>query len=127
MNRKTILIMGSIVLGLLLTFFGGLKLGHHDLYQEIVFGNENNKIFVEVDYKGESILIQRYRDTDTISILSPGESLLNRPQSFEGSTGLDQVEGVKKFNWQENKLTLVKINTAQWENIIAEVLKKIIP
>lgn len=119
MNRRTILIVGALLLGLLLTFFSGLKLGHSDLYRDLVFGNEDNEIFVKVDFNGNSVLIKRYRDTDTISIHSP--------QDLEAGIGLDNVEGIKKFNWQDNKLTLVKINTAQWEDIIAKVLEIIIP
>lgn len=119
MNRKTILIAGSLLLALLLTFFGGLKLGHNDLYQDLVFGNNSNEIFVKVDFNGKSVFIKRHRDTDTISIVSPNK--------FSSSASLDNVEGIKKFNWRDDQLTLVKINTAQWENIIANVLKEVIP
>lgn len=119
MNRKTFLIAGSLLLALLLTFFGGLKLGYNDLYQDLVFGNSSNEIFVKVDFNGKSVFIKRHRDTDTISILSPDE--------FSNSASLDNVEGIKKFNWRDDQLTLVKINTAQWENMIVEILGKIIP
>ncbi len=119
MNRKAVLIAGSLILALLLTFFGGLKLGHNDLYQDLVFGNNSNEIFVKVDFNGKSVFIKRYRDTDTISIVSSNQ-LLN-------SASLDNVEGIKKFNWQDDQLTLVKINTAQWENIITSILETVIP
>lgn len=111
-----------MVVVLLLAFFGGVKLGQVDMYEKLVFGDEDNEILVKVPYGESSVLVKRYKDQDTISILDPGVFLTAETIKPEISLQLGKIKGIERVNLNSNELVLVKINTASWEELIKDVL-----
>jgi len=120
--RRLLLIGGSIVVVLLLAFFGGIKLGQVDMYEKLVFGDEHNEILVKVPYGDNNVLVKRYKDQDTISILDPGSILSAETIKPEIGLQLDKIKGIEKVDLKSNELVLVKIDTASWEDLIKDVL-----
>lgn len=119
MNRL-FLSAGAIAVLILLAFFGGLRLGRSQSYDQLSFGMDG-EILVKVPYEGTEVIVKRYKDDDIISILNAGlafdEALRARIDSQ-----LRRVEGLERYSWGSNELTLVKIDTARWEKLIQEVL-----
>jgi hypothetical protein len=114
--RRHLLIGGSIMVLVLLAFLGGMKLGQAEMYEQLVFGDENNEILVKVSYGEESIFVRRFRDDNIISILDPGNKL---------DLKLSGIKGLENYKWQNNELILVKIDTIRWEEIIKDVFQVI--
>jgi len=117
---RLFLIGGAIAVLVLLAFFGGMKLGQSQAYSQLVFGTKG-EILVRVPYEGNDVIVKRYKDDNVISILESG---LSFDESFKSQldSQLKRVEGLERYSWESNELTLVKIDTARWEKIIQEVL-----
>lgn len=118
--NKLLLGAGAIAVLTLLAFFGGMRLGRSQVYDQLSFGLDG-EILVKVPYEGTEVIVKRYRDDDTIGILNAGltfdEDLRARIDSQ-----LRRIEGLKRYSWESSELTLVKIDTARWEKLIQEVL-----
>jgi hypothetical protein len=117
---KLFLIGGTIAVLVLLAFFGGMKLGQSQAYSQLVFGT-NGEVLVRVPYEGNDVIVKRYKNDNVISILNSG---LSFDESFKSQldSQLKRVEGLERYSWESNELTLVKIDTARWEKIVQEVL-----
>lgn len=117
---KLFLVGGAIAVVILLAFFGGMKLGQSQAYSQLVFGT-NGEVLVRVPYGGNDVIVKRYKDDNVISILESG---LSFDEDFKSQldSQLKRVEGLKRYSWESNELTLVKIDTARWEKIVQEVL-----
>jgi hypothetical protein len=118
--NKLFLIGGAITVLLLLAFFGGIKFGRSQSYDQLGFGMDG-EILVKVPYEGTDVLVKRYKNDDIISILNSG---FNFDESFRAQIDaqLRRVEGLEQYRWESNELTLVKIDTARWEKIIQQIL-----
>ncbi len=118
--NKLFLGVGAIAVLILLAFFGGMRLGRSQVYDQLSFGMDG-EILVKVPYEGTEVIVKRYKDDDIIGILNAGlafdEGLKARIDSQ-----LRRVEGLERYSWGNNELTLVKIDTARWEKLIQEVL-----
>ncbi|MGQ9477096.1 MAG: hypothetical protein ACUVRH_01165 [Candidatus Bipolaricaulia bacterium] len=118
--NKLFLGVGAIAVLILLAFFGGMRLGRSQVYDQLSFGTDG-EILVKVPYEGTEVIVKRYKDDDIIGILNVGlafdEGLKARIDSQ-----LRRVEGLERYSWGNNELTLVKIDTARWEKLIQEVL-----
>jgi len=117
---KLFLIGGAIAVLVLLAFFGGMKLGQSQAYSQLVFGTEG-EILVRVPYEGNDVIVKRYKDDNVISILELG---LSFDESFKSQidSQLRRVEGLERYSWGSDGLTLVKIDTVRWEKIIQRIL-----
>jgi len=117
---KLFLVGGAIAVVILLAFFGGMKLGQSQAYSQLVFGT-NGEVLVKVPYEGNDVIVKRYKDDNVISILESG---LSFDEDFKSQldSQLKRVEGLERYSWESNELTLVKIDTARWEKIVQEVL-----
>lgn len=117
---KLFLVGGAIAVVILLAFFGGMKLGQSQAYSQLVFGT-NGEVLVRVPYEGNDVIVKRYKDDNVISILDSG---LSFDEDFKSQldSQLKRVEGLERYSWESNELTLVKIDTARWEKIVQEVL-----
>lgn len=122
---RLFLILGSIGVLLLAAFFGGVKLGQSEMYERLAFGNRGNEILVKVSYGDSDILIKRYRDGNIISIENSEIGLDEEAMRSQIGSKLKRVEGLDNYSWKSNELTLVKVDTAQWEEIIKEIFNAI--
>lgn len=117
---RVFLIGGAIAVLVFLAFFGGMKLGQSHAYSQLVFGTEG-EILVKVPYEGNDVIVKRYKDDNIIRILNEG---LSFDESFKTqiNSQLKRVEGLERYSWESNELTLVKIDTVRWERIIQQIL-----
>ncbi|HIC96520.1 TPA: hypothetical protein EYP12_07855 [Candidatus Bipolaricaulota bacterium] len=118
--NKRFLLGGAIAVLVLLAFFGGMKLGRSQVYERLGFGLDG-EILVRLPYEGADVLVKRYKDDDKISILDTGFGF-DEEFRRQIESQLRQVEGLEQYHWESNELTLVKIDTANWEKIIREIL-----
>ncbi len=117
---RIFLIGGALAVLILMAFFGGMKLGQSQAYSQLVFGTEG-EILVKVPYEGNDVIVKRYKDDNIIRILNAG---LSFDESFKSqiNSQLRRVEGLERYSWESNELTLVKIDTVRWERIIQQIL-----
>jgi hypothetical protein len=118
--NKLFLGVGAIAVLILLAFFGGMRLGRSQVYDQLSFGLDG-EILVKVPYEGTEVIVKRYRDDDTIGILN-AELAFDEALRARIDSQLRRIEGLKRYSWGSNELTLVKIDTARWEKLIQEVL-----
>ncbi|GEM_PF-2196309 len=121
--KRRLLIASAIIILLLLAFSGGMKLGQSQVYNQLTFGSQG-EILVRLPYEGNDVYVKRYPDENVISILECG---LDFPEELKAqiSSRLSQVEGLEKYAWKSDELTLVKLDTARWEELIKQVLSAI--
>lgn len=118
--NKLFLGMGAIAVLILLAFLGGMRLGRSQVYDQLSFGLDG-EILVKVPYEGAEVIVKRYKDDDMIGILNAGLAF-DEALRAQIDSQLRRVEGLKRYSWGSNELTLVKIDTARWEKLIQEVL-----
>ena len=125
--RRKLLFAGAIVVLLLLAFSGGMKLGQSQVYSQLTFGSKG-EILVRLPYEGTDVYVKRYKDDNIISILNYGPIDL---QQEDFRTRIEErlrgLEGLEDYRWQEGELTLIKLDTARWEELIKAVLQALIP
>lgn len=118
--NKLFLGVGAIAVLTLLAFFGGMRLGRSQVYDQLSFGLDG-EILVKVPYEGTEVIVKRYKDDDIIGILN-AELTFDEALRAQIDSQLRRIEGLKRHSWESSELTLVKIDTARWEKLIQEVL-----
>lgn len=121
--KRNLLLAGALIALLLLAFSGGMKLGQSQVYSQLTFGSKG-EILVRLPYEGNDVYVKRYPDENVISILEYG---LNFPEELKAQieSRLRRVEGLERYAWKSDELTLVKLDTARWEELIKQVLSAI--
>jgi len=124
--RKYVLIVGSLVAVLLVTFLMGLQLGQAQMYDTLTFGNDNSEVYVKVTYKDNDVLIKRYRDDDRIGIMdSMVVSQTFQQVQQQLSEALEGIPGLNNYKIADHEITLFKLENFHWDDIINQVLEAI--
>lgn len=124
--RKYVLIVGSLVAVLLVTFLMGLQLGQAQMYDTLTFGNGSSEVYVKVTYKNSDVLIKRYRDDDHIGIMdSMVVSQTFQQVQQQLSEALEGIPGLNNYKFSDHEITLFKLENFNWDNIINQVLEAI--
>jgi hypothetical protein len=126
--RKYILLGGSMAAALLLAFLGGMQLGQAQMFDYLTFGNTENEVLVRVAYHDNQVLVKRYRDDNRISIvdevLGDEQRLAELQQKLE--TNLSRIPGLDDYVLQGDELTLFKLESVRWEDLLKRVLDVLI-
>lgn len=122
--RKYVLIGGSLVAVLLITFLVGMQLGQAQMYDFLTFGNVENEVYIKVLYHDNDVLIKRYRNSNLIGILDPiainEVGLEQLSQQLEAA--LAGIPGLDTYEIADSELMLFKLENFQWEGILQKVL-----
>lgn len=124
--RKYVLLIGSLAAVLLIAFLGGMQLGQAQMYDRLIFNNEQNEVFVRM-FNHDEFFIKRYRDDNRIGIVDSksgnGDALQPIEQRLEAV--LSNIPGLDAFELDEGELQLFKLENFRWEDIVGKVLEAV--
>ena len=124
--RKYVLMIGSLAAVLLIAFLGGMQLGQAQMYDRLIFNNEQNEVFVRM-FNHDEFFIKRYRDDNCIGIVDSesgnGDALQPIEQRLEAV--LSNIPGLDAFELDEGELQLFKLENFRWEDIVGKVLEAV--
>ncbi|HEY5596690.1 MAG TPA: hypothetical protein VIL47_05440 [Candidatus Bipolaricaulota bacterium] len=124
--RKYVLMIGSLAAVLLIAFLGGMQLGQAQMYDRLIFNNEQNEVFVRM-FNHDEFFIKRYRDDNRIGIVDSesgnGDALQPIEQRLEAV--LSNIPGLDAFELDEGELQLFKLENFRWEDIVGKVLEAV--
>lgn len=121
--RKYVLLIGSLAAVLLIAFLGGMQLGQAQMYDRLIFSNQQNEVFVRM-FNYDEFFIKRYRDDNRIGIVDSevdnSDVLGGIEQRLE--TALSKIPGLDGFKLDDGELQLFKLENFHWEDIVGKVL-----
>lgn len=124
--RKYVLLIGSLAAVLLIAFLGGMQLGQAQMYDRLIFNNEQNEVFVRM-FNHDEFFIKRYRDDNRIGIVDSesnnGDALQPIEQRLEAV--LSNIPGLDAFELDRGELQLFKLDNFRWEDIVGKVLEAV--
>lgn len=121
--RKHVLLGGSVGAVLLIAFLGGMQLGQVQMYENLIFGDGQNELYVKV-VQHQDFLIKRYRDHNRIGIVEPQpEAQSLDPLKLSIQQVLEAIPGLDAFEMADAELMLFKLDGVKWQAILPQVFQ----
>jgi len=121
--RKYVLWIGSVAAVLLIAFLGGMQLGQAQMYDNLIFGDQKNEIYIKV-VENDEFFIKRYRDQNRIGLVESDTQTNDILTQLEErlSSMLNTIQGLDSFEMADSELMLFKLDNFNWEDILTQVL-----